>query len=98
MNDITDEDVFRLRRMLGMDSHRSLWGYRNRFAPGPNDIASMERLEEAGLVMKGGVYKPALDPAEQAHFYHATLAGCRLVGLTATEIKRAMRVCMEEIA
>lgn len=77
MNDITDEDVFRLRRMLGMDCHRSLWGYRNWFAPMTgDDVESMFRLENAGLVFIG-------------IYYHATIAGCRLVGLTATEIKRA---------
>lgn len=82
---VTVDDVSKLRHMLGMRSHiaRRSWGYRNHYAPGPDDVSAMERLVSAGLVARGRPY-------QGAHFYHATEAGCRAAGLSKAATRRAL--------
>lgn len=62
--------------MLGV-SERSRRGYRNYFVAGGDDVASMERLREAGFVVKNERYRLSSAPC-----YHATIEGARAVGLT----------------
>jgi hypothetical protein len=72
---ITVEDLDNLRHMLGVaERHRR--GYRNYFVAGGDDVASMERLREAGFVVKNEHYRLSADPC-----YHATIEGARAVGL-----------------
>ena len=68
-------DLDNLRHMLGV-SEKSPRGYRNYFVAGGTDVASMERLREAGLVVKNGRYALSADPC-----YHATIEGARVIGL-----------------
>jgi len=69
------EDLENLRHMLGV-SERNRRGYRNYFVAGGDDVASMERLREAGLVVKNERYRLSPEPC-----YHATLAGAQAIGL-----------------
>lgn len=69
-------DLDNLRHMLGV-SERSPRGYRNYFVAGGADVASMERLREAGLVVKNEHYRLSGDDP----CYHATLEGAMCVGL-----------------
>lgn len=79
----TVQDMNNLRHMLGVGSHikRANWGFRNRFitSDGHDDLPSMERMLKQGLVAKGG-----------EHYWFATEAGMRAIGLTPRQIKRAM--------
>lgn len=68
-------DMDNLRHMLGV-SDRHPRGYRNYFVAGDSDVASMERLREAGLVVKNERYKMSEDSC-----YHATQNGARFIGL-----------------
>jgi hypothetical protein len=72
---ITVDDLDNLRHMLGV-SERHRRGYRNYFVAGGKDVASMERLREAGFVFKNERYGLSADPC-----YHATLQGARAIGL-----------------
>jgi hypothetical protein len=74
---ITADDLDNLRHMLGID--RSPKPYRNYYcAGGDDDVASMERLVEAGFAVKNSRYTLSVGP-----MYHATLEGARAVGLKA---------------
>ena len=74
---ITADDLDNVRHMLGVsDKHRR--GYRNYFVAGADSVPSMERLREAGFVVKNERYVGSADPC-----YHATLEGARAVGLKA---------------
>jgi hypothetical protein len=72
---ITADDLDNLRHMLGV-SERCHRGYRNYFVAGGDDVASMERLRDAGFVVKNERYALSADPC-----YHATVEGARAVGL-----------------
>jgi len=72
---ITVNDLDNLRHMLGV-SGRCLFGYRNYFVAGGEDVASMERLRAAGFTVKNECYGLSADPC-----YHATIDGARAVGL-----------------
>jgi len=78
------EDVENLRHMLGATypNKQREWGYRNYYCANLGN-KSMERLEQAGLVIKGRV------SGDQA-YYHATEAGCKTAGLDARQIRRAL--------
>ena len=72
---VTSDDLDNLRHMLGVsEQHRR--GYRNYFIAGGDDVASMERLREAGFAVKNERYAASKDPC-----YHATIDGARAVGL-----------------
>lgn len=73
---ITAYDLDNLRHMLGV-SERSPRGYRNYFVAGGDDVASMERLREAGFVFQNKRYNLSPDPC-----YCATIEGAKAVGLT----------------
>ncbi len=75
MTTITADDLDNVRHMLGV-SDRCRRGYRNYFVAGVDNVASMERLREAGFVIKNERYQLSTDPC-----YHATLEGARAVGL-----------------
>lgn len=79
------EDMDNLRHMLGArstDSKRD-WGYRNYYCANVGD-ESMARLAEQGLVIRGNA------SPEQA-YWHATEAGCKAIGLTDRQIKKAFK-------
>lgn len=75
-------DLSILRHMLGVASNvpKKDIGYRNYFnsCPGHSDLPSLERLEANGLVRRG-----------EPNYWHATEAGCKAIGLTAKQIKKA---------
>ena len=78
------EDVENLRHMLGATypNKQREWGYRNYYCANLGN-KSMERLEQAGLVIKGRV------SGNQA-YYHATETGCKTAGLDARQTRRAL--------
>lgn len=75
-------DLSILRHMLGVASNvpKKDIGYRNYFnsCPGHSDLPALERLEANGLVRRG-----------RPDYWHATEAGCKAVGLTDKQIKKA---------
>lgn len=84
---VTDSDVQNLKHMLGAQKHISKrnWGYRNHFCAckSGEDFDSMQRLEAAGLVVRGR-------EQERSVFFHCTEAGCKAAGLTAEQTNRAL--------
>ncbi len=81
MNADIVNDLDNLRHMLGISSHRARkhWCYRNYFNAGDCDKPSMERLVVLGLAEQ---FRP--------DYWRATEAGCKAVGLTEKETKRAL--------
>jgi hypothetical protein len=75
-------DLSILRHMLGVASNvpKKDIGYRNYFnsCAGHSDLPALERLEANGLVRRGG-----------PNYWHATEAGCKAIGLTDKQIKKA---------
>jgi hypothetical protein len=82
--EVTDDDMEKLRHMLGATLHRpkKTWGIRNYFAAGAADVPSLERLVAAGYCERGAPYRTA-------HYYHATRAGCAAAGLSKAATARA---------
>lgn len=82
---VTDDDMHKLRHMLGVCDHKpkKTWGYRNYFAAGAGQVASMERLVSAGHMERGS--KP-----HDLTYYHATEAGMDAIGMSKAEKRRAM--------
>lgn len=82
--EVTDDDMKKLRHMLGVTEHRpkKIWGFRNYFAAGANDVPGLERLVGAGYCVRGAPYM-------NAHYYHATRAGCAAAGLSKAATERA---------
>jgi hypothetical protein len=82
---LTAADLDNLRHALGAvpPRRRSAWGFRNYFRAGASDVPSMERLVAAGFVWKDGTAG-----ADGDVVYHATIEGCRAVGMTPREIAR----------
>lgn len=78
MSDLQLADMDHLRHMLGV-SRTHPQGYRNHYVAGEGDVASMERLLAAGLVVKNTRVHPELTGGMPC--YHATLLGARFVGL-----------------
>jgi hypothetical protein len=72
-----------LRHMVGADllKPRKTWGYRNIYAPGSSDIASLEHLVSKGYPVRGAKYR-------DFHYYHATELGCSAIGLSKAATKR----------
>ena len=72
--------------MLGATSHykKKDWGFRNYFASSKsgNQIESMRRLESAGLITEG-------QSRDHMIYFHATIEGCKKIGFTAKQIKKA---------
>jgi len=75
---LTVQDMDNLRHMIGV-STQCPRGYRNHFVAGGDDVASMERLREAGLVVKNERIHPQLTGGDPC--YHATELGARFLGL-----------------
>lgn len=87
MTKVTDEDMSRLRHMLGVCEHKptSSWGYRNYFAAGDGSLESMERLASAGYVNRAA-------SSDSLTYYHATEAGMDAIGMTSAAKRRAMKL------
>lgn len=81
----SEADRAKLRHMLGADTDKhSQWGYRNYYATsGGPAMAALERMQTLGLVT---LYR--IDG--NMKYYAATEAGCKAVGLTEKQIKRAL--------
>lgn len=88
IDDVTGEDLHRLRHMLGAteDKPKSKWGYRNHYVAGGGGeaVKSMERLIAAGYVVQGR------RSGTTSCFYHATEAGCKALGFSKAAIARAL--------
>lgn len=81
---VSDDDMEKLRHMVGATGkNRRRWGCRNHYAPGGDAAEAMERLHAAGLVERG---RPYYD----VHYYHATEAGCRAVGMGRVTMRRCL--------
>lgn len=82
---VTNEDMGRLRRMLGAvpEVPKRRWGLRNYFAASPDQCSSLDRLVSAGLCSKGSVFGDGFN-------YHATAAGCAAAGLGKAATKHAL--------
>ncbi|MGJ9420438.1 hypothetical protein ACHAC9_22180 [Massilia sp. CMS3.1] len=82
---ISVDDIKKLRHMLGAtDQYKARdYGFRNYYATsGGTARETMERLVAAGLATKG-------QSSASMTYYHATVAGCELIGFTKAQIKRA---------
>lgn len=78
----------KLRHMLGAEEGwhpKRHWGYRNFWCAsiGGKDYADLMEMAGKGLVIKG-------HSGEKTVYFHATEAGCKLIGLTQAQIARAM--------
>jgi hypothetical protein len=80
---VTDDDMRKLRHMLGVTEHRAKknWGFRNYFAADGDSVPGLERLVTAGLCVRG-------QPYDKHHYYHATQDGRAAAGLSKAAIKR----------
>ena len=85
---ITSDDLDKLRHMVGAVNNvpKRQWGYRNHFASAACDVPSMERLKKAGFVFRGRKFHIG----ETDYYYHATLEGCKAIGLSKAATKRAL--------
>lgn len=81
---VTEDDLDNLRHMLGArkEQPKRSHGYRNYFAAGASQMADMERLVDAGFAVRGA-------ESYQLKYYHATVDGCKAIGLSKAAIKRA---------
>lgn len=88
--ELKKEWIEKLRHMLGVDEHRSkrLWGYRNHYCAtiGGRDYSELVAMEQVGLVEYGRTIN-----LDEDQYFHATLKGCKAIGLKPAAIKRAMR-------
>lgn len=82
-----DGDLDILRFMLGATPHhpQSKWGFRNQYLANRQDLAALDRLIAAGFATVGA-------PLLNLRYFHATIAGCGVAGLTGARIARAMAV------
>ncbi|SDF80536.1 MULTISPECIES: hypothetical protein [unclassified Duganella] len=80
-----DGDLEILRHMVGATDHhpRARWGFRNEYLVNRRDLPSMERLAAAGFVRAGAELL-------QLQYFHATVAGCKLAGLSAKRTEVAL--------
>ena len=85
---LSDEDMEKLRRMLGADERYSpsSWGFRNDCVVTANTCnhESMERLRDAGYVKTNGIVQASVIQ------YHATPEACDALGFTKAQKQRAM--------
>lgn len=82
---LQNDDLEVLHHMLGATSHhpQSHWGFRNQYLANRRDLAALDRLVAAGFVHAGAAL---LD----LRYFHATQDGCKLAGLSAAAMNRAM--------
>jgi len=86
MSLVDDLDLLRHAAGATSDVKRKDWGYRNYFAAGKDgsDREGLERMVAAGLAVQGRDIPGGLI------YFHVTEEGCRALGMTKKEIKRAM--------
>lgn len=81
------EDLDNLRHMTGSDSRYKQrdWGFRNHYCANNSgsDYESMVRLEKMGCVIRSREESDMV-------FFHATEAGCQLIGFNPKQIKKAL--------
>lgn len=84
---LQDDDLDVLHHMLGATLHhpKAHWGFRNQYLANRRDLAALDRLVAAGFVRAGA---SLLD----LRYFHATQDGCKLAGLSAAAMNRAMGV------
>lgn len=82
---LQDDDLDVLHHMLGATLHhpKAHWGFRNQYLANRRDLAALDRLVVAGFVRAGSAL---LD----LRYFHATQDGCKLAGLNAAAMNRAM--------
>jgi len=82
---MTQTDFKRLVHMVGGLAPKKDWGYRNFYAARKDgsEVAEFRQLVSEGLVTEGR-------ESGNIIFFHATEAGCRVVGLTDEQIKKAL--------
>ena len=79
------DDLDILHHMLGATSHRpqSHWGCRNEYVANRKDLPALDRLVAAGFVRAGA-------PLLVLRYFHATMDGCKLAGLSYSAMTRAL--------
>lgn len=83
---LEEGDLGILRWMLGAkQSPRAHWGMRNHYLANRQDLAALQRLVCAGFARPG-------EQILRLRYFHATAAGCKLAGLNAAALRRAMGV------
>lgn len=89
---ISYESIKLLRHMLGVNDGKpkSKWGFRNYFAAGSGQLAAMEILVSQGLVRKGADSSSVKHLTGGLTYFHATKAGCEIVGLNKSATTRAL--------
>lgn len=77
-----------LRHMLGAgpEKKKSIHGYRNGFCAGvaSDNFQHMLEMEKLGLVTSGKKLN-----GDSSQYFHATVSGCKAIGLSNAGIKRA---------
>lgn len=78
----------KLRHMLGAGPERRKrdHGFRNHYCAsfGGQDYATLQEMEQAGLVRSGLFINGG-----KMRYFHATIEGCKAIGLSKAAIKRA---------
>ena len=84
---LQDDDLDILHHMLGATLHhpKAHWGFRNQYLANRRDLPALDRMVAAGFVRAGAAL---LD----LRYFHATQDGCKLAGLSASAMNRAMGV------
>ena len=82
---LQDEDLDVLHHMLGATLHhpKAHWGFRNQYLANRRDLAALDRLVAGGFVRAGAALL-------HLRYFHATQDGCKLAGLSAVAMNRAM--------
>lgn len=82
-----DGDLDILHFMVGATPHhaQSKWGFRNHYLANRQDLVALDRLIAAGFATAGASLL-------KLRYFHATIAGCGVAGLTGARIARAMAV------
>ena len=86
---ISEKQRALLEHMLGCGSHveKKNRGYRNHYFANLSgaDIGEFSEMLEKGLVVRG-----RMSADKQFQYFHATRTGCKAIGMTSSEIIRAL--------
>lgn len=83
-----DLDLLRHAVAANSDTPRKEWGYRNNFATGDDgpDREGLDRMVAMGFAVQGrSIIGGSI-------YFHVTPDGCRALGMTEREIKKACRL------
>lgn len=89
--ELSAEDISLMRRALGAtdDVRRSSWGYRNKHVATVSEKPTTTYIRLKRLVRLGMMDEAGLINSGCSMFFIVTEKGCKAIGLTDTQIKRA---------